>query len=122
MQAAGDLEALAGASVCDLETVGRVSGRLRVVELWFALGGRTIYFLAGGREHANWVRNLRREPRVRVRIRGVGFEGRARLVAPGDEERRARELVATKYQGWRPGRPLSRWAATSLPIAVDIGP
>ena len=119
---AGDRESFADASVCLLQTVGRVSHRPRVVELWFALEGGTIYFLAGGGARANWVRNLRREPRVRVRIRRTEFEGRARTLEPSDEERRARELVAAKYQGWRPGRPLSRWAATSLPVAVDIGP
>lgn len=115
-----DLAGLGEASVCHLETVGRVTGRRRVVELWFALDGRTVYFLAGGRDHADWVRNLRREPRVRVRIRGRTFGGLARVVEGEPPERRARELVAAKYQGWRPGRGLSSWAAGSLPVAVEL--
>ena len=117
---ADQLAAHAALPVCHLETVGRLTGRRRVVELWFALDGRTLYFLAGGREQANWVKNIRRQPPVRVRIGGRSFPGTARVVEAGDpEDAHSRRLVAGKYQGW-PDRPLSRWAATSLPVAVDI--
>jgi hypothetical protein len=38
-----------------------------------------------------------------------------------DEEARVRRLLAGKYQGWREGRPLSGWAQTALPIAIELG-
>jgi len=43
----------------------------------------------------------------------------ARLVSDPMEDSRARRLLATKYQGWREGAPLSEWARTSLVLAVE---
>jgi deazaflavin-dependent oxidoreductase (nitroreductase family) len=104
-----------------LTTVGRRSGQLRTVELWFLLEGATVYFLAGGGEGASWVRNSAAQPEVRVRLGGAAYRGRARTPEPGsDEDRRARRGIAAKYQAWTEGRPLSRWAATSFCLAVDL--
>lgn len=108
--------------VCHLATIGRRTGRWRLVELWFATDGARVYALAGSRERAHWVRNLAADPRVRLRLggqRGRSVDGVARLVTDADEDARARQLVAAKYQGWTPGSALSPWAATSLPVAVE---
>jgi hypothetical protein len=43
----------------------------------------------------------------------------ARFVDDPDEDAAARRLLATKYQSWREGRPLSRWASTALVVAID---
>ncbi len=76
--------------------------------------------MAGGRERADWVRNVMADPRVTVRV--GDREGRAagRVLAPGSEEDAvARRLVLAKYQG--PGRSdLERWAASALPVAFDL--
>jgi deazaflavin-dependent oxidoreductase (nitroreductase family) len=105
-----------------LTTVGRRTGEPRTVELWFGLDGRTVYFLAGGGERAHWVRNaLARPDGVGVRLGATSYGGRARAPAVGsEEERNARRMLAAKYQGWREGSPLSRWAATSYCLAVDL--
>lgn len=113
-----DVDALA--AVCDLETVGRVSGRPHVIEIWFAASDDSVYMLAGGRERADWVKNLRRTPTVGVRIGGSRFRGEAAVIEGTDEERRARELVAAKYRLWQPGTELTGWAAEALPVAVRI--
>ena len=110
----------AAAGVCYLETIGRATGLPREIEIWFAVDGDTIYLLSGGRDHAHWVRNLRRDPRARVRIRDRWYGGTARELEGGPDEGRAREALAAKYQGWAPGRPLSEWARTSLPVAIDV--
>jgi deazaflavin-dependent oxidoreductase (nitroreductase family) len=82
----------ARAAVCLLETIGRVSGRPRIVEIWFAAdpGRRRIYMLSGGRDRAGWVRNLRVQPNVRIRLAdewltgGAGSSSRAtRTGSPG---------------------------------------
>ena len=114
--------ALARRSVCDLETAGRTSRQPRVIEIWFAAhpDRDRLYVLSGGRDQAHWVRNIRRNPAVRVRIGGTWFTGRAREVGPGPEDELARHLVATKYEGWNEGLSLSGWARTSLPVAVDL--
>jgi deazaflavin-dependent oxidoreductase (nitroreductase family) len=106
-------------AVCWLQTTGRRSGRQRTIEIWFATDGSRIYFLAGGREHAHWVRNLRADPRVRVRLAGRTIAGLASVVEGADDETTARQLLAAKYQGWSEGRPMSSWAAGSLPVRVD---
>jgi deazaflavin-dependent oxidoreductase (nitroreductase family) len=110
----------AGASVCHLQTTGRRTGRPRTIEIWFATDGERIYVLAGGRERAHWVRNLRVDPQVRVRIGGRTFAGRARVIEGEAREALSRGLLAGKYQGWREGAPLSAWAAGSLPVEIEL--
>ena len=112
------LAAHADDAVCHLQTIGRTSGRPRTIEIWFATDGSRIYLLAGGRDRAHWVRNLRADPRVRVRIGGQTIQGRAEVIEGSDRDALARRLLAAKYQRWRPGAPLSRWAASSLPVEI----
>ena len=109
-------------AVCHLATTGRRSGRPRVIEIWFATDGERVYMLAGGRERAHWVRNIVANGRVRLRLGGTTVAGTGRIVTDPAEELRARHLVAAKYQGWSDGRPLSAWAAGSLPVAVELDP
>lgn len=116
------LEQHAADSVCHLATVGRRSGRQRVIEIWFATDGRVVYLLAGGRHRAHWVRNILADRHVRVRLGGTTVPGVARMVDDPDEDLRARHLVAGKYQSWKPGAQLSAWAAGSLPVAVELHP
>ena len=105
---------------CYLTTIGRRSGLERSVEIWFALDGDTLYMLSGGGGHADWVRNLRQNPEVRIRLGKRTCSGRARIVSDAGEDARARRLLAAKYQGWSEGRRLSGWARLSLPVAVDL--
>ena len=104
---------------CYLTTTGRVSGRPHTIEIWFALAGTTAYLLAGGGDRSDWVRNLQRDPKVRVRIRDRTFEGRARVLEAGDEERAARTLVHDKYRG-SSADSLVSWRDTALPVAIDL--
>jgi deazaflavin-dependent oxidoreductase (nitroreductase family) len=111
------------APFCYLTTTGRVSGRPHTVEIWFALRGRTLYLLSGGRDRSDWVRNLLARPEVTVRLGrrdGPELPARARLVEPGsDEDQLARDLVTAKYQPTY-GDDLSEWRRSSLPVAVDL--
>ena len=104
---------------CYLTTTGRVSGEPREIEIWFGLEGQTLYMLSGGRDRSNWVKNLVREPRVRVRIANREWNGRARVVDDPDREVRTRELLFAKYTP-RYGGDLSDWRDRSLPIAVEL--
>jgi deazaflavin-dependent oxidoreductase (nitroreductase family) len=75
--------------------------------------------LAGSREEAGWVKNLKRTPEVTVRIGKHHFAGRARLVQQAEEDTLARRLVVGKYQP-RDSDDLSTWGKTALPVAVDF--
>jgi deazaflavin-dependent oxidoreductase (nitroreductase family) len=103
-----------------LTTVGRKSGREHTVELWFGVRGDTLYFLSGGGDRADWIRNARVNPRVKVRLGRATLAGRARAIRQAEEERVARQTLAAKYEGWSDGARLSAWARTSLPLAVDV--
>jgi deazaflavin-dependent oxidoreductase (nitroreductase family) len=113
---------LARRSVCDLETTGRRSGRPRRIEIWFAADPvrDRVYVLSGGRDRAHWVRNLRADPAVRVRIAGRWFDGVASELDGGPDDPVARRALAAKYQGWTEGAGLSTWARESLPVAIDL--
>jgi len=105
---------------CYLTTRGRVSGEPREIEIWFALEQGVLFLMAGGRERSHWVRNLQREPAVSVRIRGVTYAARARVVAPGTpEDARPRVLLHDKYQPTY-DKSLRTWADTSLPVAIEV--
>ena len=110
---------LADEAYCYLTTIGRKSGRPREIEIWFGLDGDTLYMLSGGRDRSDWVRNLRKDPRVRVRIADRVFEGQARIVVEQDEDSRARTLLVDKYAPRYSG-DLSSWKAEALPVAVDL--
>ena len=115
-----DLRALADEDFCYLTTTGRVTGRPHEIEIWFSLvpETRTLYMLSGGRARSDWVKNLRREPRVTVRIAGEEFGGHARGARNEEEDELARRLLIEKYES-SPGR-LQNWRRTALPIAVDL--
>jgi len=114
-------ERLADEDFAYLTTTGRRSGKDHTVEIWFGLHDGQVYVLSGGGDRADWVRNLRKAPRVRVRIGTRTATGRARVVRRRTKEDQvARELLDGKYQGWREGRRLSSWARSALPVAIEL--
>ena len=115
-----ELDALVTESFCYLTTRGRITGRPHAIEIWFSLvpERRTLYMLAGGGDRADWVKNLRREPAVTVRIAGEELKGTARLVEDAGEDALARRLLVEKYE--RSPGSLSDWRRRALPVAVDL--
>ncbi len=114
-------ERLADESVCYLTTTGRISGKAHTIEIWFGLRNGIVYLLSGGGDRADWVKNIRRDPDVRVRVGSRTVPGRARVVRAGtNEDELARQLLDGKYMGWREGKRLSGWARGALPVAVSF--
>ncbi|HEY8135630.1 MAG TPA: nitroreductase/quinone reductase family protein [Candidatus Limnocylindrales bacterium] len=113
---------LADRALCYLETIGRVTGRPHVIEMWFAPDPARdrLYMMAGGRDEADWVRNVRHDGRVRIRLGKTWLSGRAAVIEGTADEPMVRRLLAAKYQGWTDGRPLSHWAQTALPVAMEL--
>lgn len=121
MSATDRLAPLASLDYCYLTTTGRSTGQPREIEIWFGLQGSTLYLLSGGRDRSHWVRNIQRNPKVRVRLGSEQFEGVARLVEPDtDEDALARRLLLEKYQP-RSSDNLARWGREALPVAIDVG-
>ena len=91
-----------------LTTRGRVTGLPREIEIWFVASEGNLYVLAEHFHRAHWVRNIARDPRVRVRLAGREFRAAARALDPAADEgewRTAQRLAREKY-GWGEGLPV----------------
>jgi deazaflavin-dependent oxidoreductase (nitroreductase family) len=115
-----DLRTLANEDFCYLTTTGRVTGRPHEIEIWFSLEPetRTLYMLSGGGDRSDWVKNLRRDREVTVRIAGEHLGGYARVARDAEEDELARRLLVEKYES-SPGG-LANWRRTALPVVVDL--
>jgi deazaflavin-dependent oxidoreductase (nitroreductase family) len=101
-----------------LTTIGRQTGRSHRIEIWFAPDDGLLYLMAGGRERADWVRNLRANPQVTVELGDETHAGVARVIEAGTtEDQRARDLLVAKY---RQGDNLDEWGRNSLPAVVEF--
>jgi deazaflavin-dependent oxidoreductase (nitroreductase family) len=101
-----------------LTTLGRRTGKPHRIEIWFAIDDGKLLMLAGGRERADWIRNIQANNRVTVEIGNETHPGIARIVSPGtSEDSRARELLVAKY---REGNNLDEWGRNSLPVVIEF--
>ncbi len=114
------LSQLAKEEYCYLTTKGRKTGKPHEIEIWFGVVGNTLYLLNGGDGDSDWVKNLRVNPEVTVRIGKYIFAAAARIVKNIEEESTIRPLMAAKYQGWKEGQALSDWARDALVIGFDV--
>lgn len=112
------LDAVADEDFAYLITRGRRSGESHEIEIWFGVHDGVVYLLSGGGERSDWVRNLRADPAVRLRIAEREMPAVARVVDDAGPDHPARQLLAAKYQGWTQGEPLSEWATTALVVAL----
>ena len=103
---------------CYLTTTGRKSGNPHEIEIWFGIHEDSLYLLSGGGEDSDWVKNLRANPNVTVRIAKHTFTGFASIVNEEKEATMARHMLAGKYQGWREGQSLSDWGRTALVVGI----
>ncbi len=102
-----------------LTTVGRRSGRPHRIEIWFAARDDKVYLLSGGRDRADWVRNVQTNPAVTVDLGGETHVGVARVLEPGTaQDQLARQLLVSKYTGQE--EELEEWGRTSLPVVIEF--
>jgi deazaflavin-dependent oxidoreductase (nitroreductase family) len=91
-----------------LTTVGRRTGLPREIEIWFVAIQTRLYIFAEHHERANWVRNIRANPRVRVRLGTEERDATARVLdrkADAELWNQAQSLARAKY-GWGDGQPV----------------
>jgi deazaflavin-dependent oxidoreductase (nitroreductase family) len=102
-----------------LTTIGRRTGRLHRIEIWFAVHDGRLYLMSGGRDRADWVRNLKATQRVTVELGDERHQGIARPVEPDTaDDRLARDLLVHKYADSEDN--LEEWGRTSLPIVIEF--
>jgi deazaflavin-dependent oxidoreductase (nitroreductase family) len=88
-----------------LTTIGRRTGIRREIEIWFTERDGRFYVIAEHGEQANWVRNIRANPQVQMRVGELQLNATARIV---DGEREPELVVAVKglsdaKYGWSDG-------------------
>jgi deazaflavin-dependent oxidoreductase (nitroreductase family) len=109
----------AGEPFLYLTTTGRRTGRPHRIEIWFAAHEGRLYLLSGGRERADWVRNLQAKPRVAVELGDETRVGVAHVLEAGaPDDQLARELLVAKYASTE--EDLDEWGRTSLPMVVEF--
>ncbi len=103
-----DFDSLSHLQFLYLTTTGRKRGLPRQIEIWFVVSGHHSYVLAEHFDRTQWVRNIRYDPRVRVRVGDHEFEATARVLdQQHDREawQTAQRLSVEKY-GWGAGLPV----------------
>lgn len=88
-----------------LTTTGRKTGLPREIEIWFTAQEGRYYLIAEKGEQANWVRNIRQDPRVSFRVGEKSFIGRGRVIREDEAAEllhEVRGLSDSKY-GWSDG-------------------
>lgn len=105
---------------CYLTTTGRVTGKPHEIEIWFGMKGGTLYLLSGGGHKSDWVKNLKKNPNVTMRIGKRTFSAKGRLVQSAEEDSAARTMLADKYNERESDGSLSEWAQTALVVAIDL--
>ena len=91
-----------------LTSIGRKTGLPREIEIWFVAFCGKYYILAEHREKAHWVKNVRANPRVRVRVGEQSFDATARVLDKTRDRatyEKAQRLEREKY-GWGAGLPV----------------
>ncbi|MET9555366.1 nitroreductase/quinone reductase family protein [Streptomyces sp. NPDC006645] len=75
-----------------LETTGRTSGKPRRTPVGGRLVGNEFWLVSEYGDTSQYVRNIRADPRVRVRIRGTWHHGTAHPMPEDDARARLRSL------------------------------
>jgi deazaflavin-dependent oxidoreductase (nitroreductase family) len=84
-----------------LETIGRKSGLPRLTPLGGRLVGSEFWFVSEFGESSQYLRNIRANPRVRLRLRGKWYSGTANTLPDDDAELRLRSLPSVNSLGVR---------------------
>ncbi len=77
-----------------------------------------LFLMSGGGQSSDWVKNMRADPRVSVRLGQRVFAAAADLDPRDVDQGLIRRTMAAKYQGWELGEPLSGWAQTALVVRL----
>lgn len=102
-----------------LETLGRRSGRRRLIPVGNGLLGETFWLVAQRGLRAGYVRNLRANPHVRVKVGRRWYRGRAEIL-PDDDWRSRLDWIADRLGPLRRrDAQMLRWFIR-VPVLVRI--
>lgn len=114
------LKIVASRPTLRLTHYGRKSRKPYEVTIWFVAHGEIVY-LSTANVNRQWVRNVRKTPRVRMRIDGETFYGEARFLEGDSERTRVMTLVRKKYWMYRPVLWISKLLAAFGIMRLNTG-
>jgi deazaflavin-dependent oxidoreductase (nitroreductase family) len=99
---------VADKKVLYLATIGRKTSLPREIEIWFVIHCARFYLFAETGEAAAWIKNIRRNPEVEVRIGEQRIGATARILDREiDRELWAQVVaIADRKYGWGDGLPV----------------
>jgi deazaflavin-dependent oxidoreductase (nitroreductase family) len=116
---AQDLAAVAAQKLIYLTTIGRVSGKLHTVELWFAPSNNVLYLSHEGKK-TDWMKNIQKNSQVSFEIGGKIFRGNAKYLENGTEEAWVAKLALyEKYYGKAGREVVEDWFSLSHLLAIQ---
>ena len=95
------LQRIARAQSLVLTHLGRKSGKPHHVRIWFVVDGDKI-IVGTANIDRHWVRNVQKNPQVKLAIREEHFEGSARFLTDPNERERAMSCIRAKYWPFYP--------------------
>jgi len=102
------LARIADHSTLRLVHTGRKSGKEYEVTIWFAVDGETVFLGTMNRDR-QWVRNVKKNPGVKLRVGGEEFSGSVEALGDEEEMRHVYVLFTRKY-----------WAAWLLDCVASL--
>lgn len=99
-----------------LETTGRISGQQRHTPIGGRLDGNAFWFVSMHGNSSNYIRNIKANNQVRLRIHGRWRTGRAQLIV--DDDARARNA----QMSWLNRVANSGLGDELLTVRVDLDP
>jgi deazaflavin-dependent oxidoreductase (nitroreductase family) len=102
------LQSVSDEQILYLTTIGRTTGLPREIEIWFIVCHERFYLFAETGEAAGWVKNIRRNPRVTVRIGERRTDATARVLNLHADRKLWDEVaaIADRKYGWGEGLPV----------------
>ena len=92
-----DLEKVANQSTVALTTTGRKSGKSHTKPIWFVYDQGRLYLQAGKGGKTDWYQNLKKNPRMTLKIGTVTLSGKAKFIIDAKESERIHDLFSAKY-------------------------
>ena len=112
-----DLELVRKEKFAYLTTSGTKTGKPHSVQVWFSMDAGKL-FLSHEGDYTDWMRNIMRNERVRVRIGRLNMEADASILKDGESIEIGNRSLYEKYYGPAPKATIDDWFELSKIIQL----